>query len=221
MIRVSQLSAYQFIMVEVDPSDELGAPVDPTGLTVQMGFSRKRGASLLLPFYPAQWQINTKPKPAKYYVACPIGSATAAGTFWAGVWWPFAKIASAPEDLVLPGDPFRVDGELKPAVETTYEVGTSLPDLWVEWLNGDNQLVPFGTEPYTFVLTLWNRLAPVSVVLTKSSGFIGADRYPNLKVVWSVGDIATLPIGVYDGQIVATRVSDAKVRQVPIVLEIV
>ena len=220
MIRISQLASYVFVMVEVNPIDEVGAPADPTGLTVQMGFSQKRNPSLVLPFHPAQWQVNTKPRPPKYYVMAPIGADAPAGTLWAGVWWPVAKILAPPETITLVGEAFRVDGEVKPAVQTKYAAGTSLPDMWVEWRDGNNKLVPFGTEASTFELTLWNRLAPLSVVLDKVGGFVSADTNPNLKVIWAPGEISSLPPGVYDGQIVATRTSDSKTRQVAIEIEI-
>jgi len=221
VLQVSQLTPFTYIMVEVDPFDELGAPADPTALPCEMGFSRDQGPALTIPFFTGIWQVNTKAKPSKKYVMCPIGFNADVGPLWGGVWWPVVRIYATPEIPVLLGKPFRVIGELLPAVQTTYPQGTTDPDLWVEWLDGNGVLVPFASEPHTFSLVLWNRLTPLTLEFTKTTGFVVADSNPNLVVPWTPGaEIANLAVGVYDGQIIATRVSDGKVRRVPITIGI-
>jgi hypothetical protein len=91
-----------------------------------------------------------------------------------------------------------------------YVVGSDLPDLAITWRDSAGALIDYSSG-YTFSLRVGHAGSAAS--LTKSAGISGAASAPNVTVAWATtGELNTLPIGAYDAQLVATRVSDSKQR---------
>jgi hypothetical protein len=114
MLEIPRFTPFTFMLVGLDPIDELGAPADPTVLPVTMGFAQKMYPAALPTMYPADWQVNTAAVPAEHYVRLGIGTLTAVSVLLAngalipGVWYPFVQPSASPENPPLVGDPFRI-----------------------------------------------------------------------------------------------------------------
>lgn len=108
MILIPHTTQYIFIMVEVAPRDELGAPADPTNDHVTLSFSPTRTPPDVPVFVEGQWQTNSLLVPPKFYAMAPVGSQTTFGPLAPGLWWPLVRIESNPEIPDLIGEAFRV-----------------------------------------------------------------------------------------------------------------
>ena len=106
--QIPRFATFTFVFVEVDPLTELGAPADPSNLTVEMGFSQTAHPAVAPPYFAATWTVNTKVTPTRYAACCSIGSDGIAGQFALGLWYPFVRVRATPEISPLRGAPFRV-----------------------------------------------------------------------------------------------------------------
>ena len=97
-----------------------------------------------------------------------------------------------------------------------YRQGASLPDLAISWLSVEQVLIDFSTG-YTFELKV-GKPGKIALV-SKTSGFTGYAGDPNVVVEWSANELDTLPGGIYQAELVATRTSDSKKRVLPFTLE--
>lgn len=108
MILIPHTTQYVFVMSQIAPRTELGAPADPTNYRVQMAFSPKRSPADDIEFFLGQWQVNTLVRPPQYWAMCAIGQQTLVGPLARGAWWPIVRVVSNPEIPDLIGEPFRV-----------------------------------------------------------------------------------------------------------------
>lgn len=83
-----------------------------------------------------------------------------------------------------------------------------LPDWGVEWPDREGVAVNFSSG-YTFELRL---VRGGAVKLDKTTGITGSASFPNLTVVWDLGEMDDIDPGVHDCVIVATRTADGKHR---------
>lgn len=104
-----------------------------------------------------------------------------------------------------------------------YMSGAELPDLPLEWRDGDGDLIDFSSG-YTFTVYV----APAeskAASFTKTTGITGAATSPNVVLAWPTtgAELNGLTAGVYDVQVKARRTSDSKDRwfpnQITIVIE--
>lgn len=96
-----------------------------------------------------------------------------------------------------------------------YTAGADLPDLALTWRDASGANIDL--TGYTLQLKLGQPGAPAT--LTKTSGITGAATDPNVTIAWStIGELNTLPIGAYIGQLRAERTADAKHRFMTFVL---
>ncbi len=86
----------------------------------------------------------------------------------------------------------------------------STPFNWGEKVAGVAQPVDFSSGS-TFTIEISRN---GTIVLTKTTGIVGAATYPNVVVDWAVDEIAALA-GAYDCRLIARRTSDSKDRILP------
>lgn len=98
-----------------------------------------------------------------------------------------------------------------------YIKGADLPDLPIEWLDGDGDLINFSTG-WTFSALIG--LTSQTALFTKTAGFTGAATSPNLTVAWpATGELNDLPAGkAYRMVITAKRDADNKERKMSLSL---
>jgi hypothetical protein len=90
-----------------------------------------------------------------------------------------------------------------------YIEGGELPDIAVEWLDDDGEIIDFTAG--------WTNTAVVGVgavgAFLKSTGFVGAATLPNLRITWATADeLNLLGVGLWDLLLFAVRQSDSKER---------
>jgi hypothetical protein len=91
-----------------------------------------------------------------------------------------------------------------------YIQGADLPDLAITWLDYKGDIIDF-SGGYTFEVKVGN--LSTTALVTKILGITGAAIIPNVVIAWDVvGELNTLPAGVYTTQVKATRVADGKQR---------
>lgn len=96
-----------------------------------------------------------------------------------------------------------------------YLLGAELPDLEIRWEDSSKAVIPFSSG-YTFSALVGLEGSPA--LITKTSGFVGADTAPNLRVSWAVGELDALTPGlIYELLITAER-GDNKVRRMVVQL---
>jgi len=91
-----------YVRATIDAKDEQGLPRNPTGDTVQVGFSMSDAAPST--WQAADWVTNTNANPVQYRARTLL----TAGTLAAGIWTMWVKITDSPEVPVIPADQIRI-----------------------------------------------------------------------------------------------------------------
>lgn len=92
----------------------------------------------------------------------------------------------------------------------TYTQGADLPDLAITWKDSDQATIDFAAG-YTFQLKIG--VPGNTALVTKTSGITGSTTAPNITIAWSTtGELNTLAAGIYDADLIATRIADSKQR---------